>query len=357
MLITEEVAAVFASLHTAVEKAEESIKAQLRAEEGRLSEALHSEAEKSRRAEAEAIEAAAARDAQLAAEERATRLGDELTKEREEVQKLEEELDRIKEKLEGERRYAREMEIFVDKLEARDARYRQQDRTDARRPPASGPHEEGSRRREDGRSRRREDARRRAPRQESRTPRSGSPEKAEDADRRRGHSPPRSHSRTQPRSCSLERRRTSDTAEAGRQQPCSRSPLSRHERDGNRTAGRRDRGGEAAAGRRRSRSRSLSRHQPEGTRPGAKGRGKHEGQSLCFLYIVEKCRKGDACRDRHPEKNEARSIRERMERTPCRYGSDCTRRDCVFKHPEDRVIRPHEQSEWGERGANGAGTP
>eukprot|EP00425_Heterocapsa_triquetra_P019293 CAMPEP_0195126264 /NCGR_PEP_ID=MMETSP0448-20130528/134589_1 /TAXON_ID=66468 /ORGANISM="Heterocapsa triquestra, Strain CCMP 448" /LENGTH=81 /DNA_ID=CAMNT_0040163943 /DNA_START=14 /DNA_END=259 /DNA_ORIENTATION=+ len=69
-------------------------------------------------------------------------------------------------------------------------------------------------------------------------------------------------------------------------------------------------------------------------RGGSRGRGKGKGKGgVCFLYIIDKCRKGDSCEDRHPDKYEVRTMRERMENTACRFGGDCTRRDCVFKHP------------------------
>jgi len=57
---------------------------------------------------------------------------------------------------------------------------------------------------------------------------------------------------------------------------------------------------------------------------------------LCLPYVTGKCRRGDACRDRHPLKDDCREILDGMQKKLCRYGADCKRRDCIFKHPEER---------------------
>merc|ERR1719291_933131 len=69
--------------------------------------------------------------------------------------------------------------------------------------------------------------------------------------------------------------------------------------------------------------------------------------SLCFLFVIDKCRKGAECRDRHPDKLEVKAIRDRMKETTCRFGARCSRPDCVFSHPEGRVLPPDEPRNGG----------
>eukprot|EP00927_Polykrikos_kofoidii_P062740 TRINITY_DN57540_c0_g1_i1.p1 TRINITY_DN57540_c0_g1~~TRINITY_DN57540_c0_g1_i1.p1 ORF type:complete len:351 (-),score=56.20 TRINITY_DN57540_c0_g1_i1:131-1183(-) len=72
---------------------------------------------------------------------------------------------------------------------------------------------------------------------------------------------------------------------------------------------------------------------------GGSGGGPGGVGTLCFLYIIGKCSQGDSCVSRHPDKEDCKQILVRMQRTSCRYGADCKRRDCVFRHPEERSRR------------------
>mmetsp|Transcript_22871 Transcript_22871/g.44489 ORF Transcript_22871/g.44489 Transcript_22871/m.44489 type:complete len:379 (+) Transcript_22871:61-1197(+) len=86
----------------------------------------------------------------------------------------------------------------------------------------------------------------------------------------------------------------------------------------------------------RGRSRSERRHycRSVGSATNAgKGNGRQgsrEGQ-LCFLHVLGKCR-DENCKARHPDEEECSILYEKLQRTPCRFGASCTRRDCIFRH-------------------------
>lgn len=75
---------------------------------------------------------------------------------------------------------------------------------------------------------------------------------------------------------------------------------------------------------------------------GSKGKGgnKDRDVALCIPHVFGKCHRGSLCRERHPEMEDCRQVRESLQNRECRFGAQCKRRDCIFKHPEDRD-RPH----------------
>eukprot|EP00747_Dinoflagellata_sp_TGD_P017666 gnl/TRDRNA2_/TRDRNA2_125968_c1_seq2.p1 gnl/TRDRNA2_/TRDRNA2_125968_c1~~gnl/TRDRNA2_/TRDRNA2_125968_c1_seq2.p1 ORF type:complete len:236 (+),score=42.05 gnl/TRDRNA2_/TRDRNA2_125968_c1_seq2:168-875(+) len=72
-----------------------------------------------------------------------------------------------------------------------------------------------------------------------------------------------------------------------------------------------------------------------------KGKGKGKDGSLCFMYIVGKCKFDRGCNMRHPPTEECKTILASMKRTDCKFGNNCSRNDCVFKHPDGREERIH----------------
>eukprot|EP00928_Gymnodinium_smaydae_P080802 TRINITY_DN64426_c0_g1_i1.p1 TRINITY_DN64426_c0_g1~~TRINITY_DN64426_c0_g1_i1.p1 ORF type:complete len:336 (+),score=43.90 TRINITY_DN64426_c0_g1_i1:41-1048(+) len=69
-------------------------------------------------------------------------------------------------------------------------------------------------------------------------------------------------------------------------------------------------------------------------------------------------------RVKYGEEDSTEDEMERMRRRHCRYGANCTRRDCIFKHPEDRVplppmqdISPAEKSMSNAASSDGTNVP
>mmetsp|Transcript_51523 Transcript_51523/g.115929 ORF Transcript_51523/g.115929 Transcript_51523/m.115929 type:complete len:315 (-) Transcript_51523:62-1006(-) len=66
----------------------------------------------------------------------------------------------------------------------------------------------------------------------------------------------------------------------------------------------------------------------------SKGAGK--GPSLCIPFIMGKCPWGYRCRERHPDPEDCKQAKESLMSKACRFGADCKRKDCIFKHPDNR---------------------
>jgi len=85
-------------------------------------------------------------------------------------------------------------------------------------------------------------------------------------------------------------------------------------------------------------SRSRSRRPWHSSSRGGKGKGKGAGKesALCIPFVFGKCVWGDRCRERHPDEEDARLAKESLQSKVCRFGVDCKRKDCVFRHPQGR---------------------
>lgn len=173
---------------------------------------------------------------------------------------------------------------------------------------------------------------------------------------------------SRPQSHELSRQYSRPRSELSRQRSRSRQLHDMHDEDKARGTGSRDRSLSAEQRDReqwRSRSHSADKHGRGGVRSrershSCKSRyrsrsrepinrsGRASGRSdhvphLCFFYVIGKCRKGDSCPDRHPPEDDCKRILSGMQRTMCRYGNECRRRECIFKHPDERVRRLEEE--------------
>jgi len=95
--------------------------------------------------------------------------------------------------------------------------------------------------------------------------------------------------------------------------------------------------------------RSYSRHRSRSRRPwrtsyvpgGSASKGQNKGSKydtggLCIPFVIGNCHWGDKCRDRHPDLEDAKSAKESLQSKLCRFGTECRRRDCIFRHPEGK---------------------
>jgi len=388
MLITEELTGTLAGLRRLLDKAEETVKSFAATEITRNEEAKRQRAEFSKtaevasmKAEQAALQAAAAREHLLKADARAEKLMERLTEKCEEVRRLDQQLIKYESKLEDKRWEAKEMEVYVDKLEAKLHR----ERPDLKLHSAPLPEVENRGRQpqvdEMAHSISADD--KEAAQLEARNTAAAaaagivspsrslscassvvvagqlgcgkSPSKEAPKDREERLRAQSEDNRPAPR---LEQRRVVARQRRSRSfTPLKRLGRRAKEQKETTTADIKN-DGHAPFSRSRSRSRGTSR------RPQAKARTKPLGrsgaempQALCFLHVIDKCRKGDACRDRHPARNEVLALRTKMERTPCRYGVDCTRGDCVFKHPPGRLKDREKASERSLNGKESGASP
>jgi len=84
-------------------------------------------------------------------------------------------------------------------------------------------------------------------------------------------------------------------------------------------------------------SRSRSRRPWHSSSKVNKGKGKGDREpALCIPFVFSKCVWGDKCRERHPDPEDARLAKESLQNKVCRFGTECRRKDCVFRHPEGR---------------------
>jgi len=93
--------------------------------------------------------------------------------------------------------------------------------------------------------------------------------------------------------------------------------------------------------------RSCSRYRSRSRRPwrtshgsgGSKGQGKgskYDTGGLCIPYVLGNCHWGDKCHDRHPDADDCRAAKESLQTKLCRFGTECRRRDCIFRHPDGK---------------------
>lgn len=164
-----------------------------------------------------------------------------------------------------------------------------------------------------------------------RSPRSGSSTRSPEsgAEGRRSH-----HGGNYEQHARGDRPRTSD-----KHARCSKSPG----RD-SRSRSRRGRRGETGE-----QDCSYSRHRSRSRRPwrtsyvpggaSSKGQikgGKYDTGGLCIPFVIGNCHWGDKCHDRHPDPEDCRVAKESLQSKLCRFGTECRRRDCIFRHPDGK---------------------
>lgn len=146
----------------------------------------------------------------------------------------------------------------------------------------------------------------------------------------------RKREREPERSPDVARRRRSQSAGGRGDRRTGR--LSSRSSDSRGSLGQGGRGGRSRSRRQDSRQHGGSRGGSLGSKGGkgsSKGKNKDREVPLCIPFIVGKCQWGNKCRERHPEPEDCRQARESLQNKICRFGAQCKRKDCIFKHPED----------------------
>jgi len=67
--------------------------------------------------------------------------------------------------------------------------------------------------------------------------------------------------------------------------------------------------------------------------------GKGFDSALCIPFILGTCTAGNGCTLRHPVEDDIREAREALKRKVCRFGADCHRTDCIFRHDGRKAER------------------
>jgi len=163
-----------------------------------------------------------------------------------------------------------------------------------------------------------------------------SPDEPRESRRRATHTKERGRPRSRSRRSRAGREQSSRSPEEGgrRHQARSRDRRS-HDSRGRRAT---DRGSTdfREVDRGESSSRSRSRRPWHSSSRGSKGKSKGKEAPLCIPFVFGKCVWGDRCRERHPDAEDARLAKESLQSKSCRFGVDCKRKDCVFRHPQGR---------------------
>jgi hypothetical protein len=115
------------------------------------------------------------------------------------------------------------------------------------------------------------------------------------------------------------------TGVSGRRRGAERDSSNSSRRSSPRSPERR-RGG---APRGRSRSRSYGGDRP--TRE--KEHGEERRDALCIPFVLSGgCKLGDKCWNRHPQDEDVEQARQALKNKACRFGAQCKRSDCIFRH-------------------------
>ena len=60
-----------------------------------------------------------------------------------------------------------------------------------------------------------------------------------------------------------------------------------------------------------------------------------KSDEVCKPFLAGLCAFGGRCHNRHPQREEADSLRRRYALTICQWGENCQSEGCLFRHPWD----------------------